>query len=90
MTHVKNHFLDRDSSEVMNFIHTGVRRFTRDTCGHSFAHSGTLKRDNMIHTGDKPFTCGTCGKSFAQSGQLKCHAWTHTGIKGHCIEFGVV
>ena len=40
---------------------TGVKPFTCDTCGQSFAHSSTLMRHERTHTGVKSYTCDTCG-----------------------------
>ena len=72
--------------KVRERIDTGLKPFTCDTCGRSFAVFSTLAVHKRIHTGVKPYICDTCGRSFALSATLKRHEGTHTGVKPYTCD----
>lgn len=61
-------------------VHSKLRPYVCNVCGHSSARKAMLQMHLRQHTGDKPFSCELCEYRTGDHNTLRRHIMQHTGI----------
>ncbi|XP_015587714.1 zinc finger protein 845 [Cephus cinctus] len=62
-------------------VHSKLRPYVCNVCGHSSARKAMLQMHLRQHTGDKPFNCGLCEFKTGDHNSLRRHIMRHTGVR---------
>lgn len=60
-------------------VHSKLRPYVCNVCGHSSARKAMLQMHLRQHTGDKPFSCHLCEYKTGDHNSLRRHIMRHTG-----------
>lgn len=60
-------------------VHSKLRPYVCNVCGHSSARKAMLQLHLRQHTGDKPFNCQLCDYKTGDHNSLRRHMMRHTG-----------
>ncbi|KAG8228920.1 hypothetical protein J437_LFUL009143 [Ladona fulva] len=60
-------------------VHSKLRPYVCQVCGHMSARKAMLQMHLRQHTGEKPFHCGTCEFRTGDHNSLRRHRMRHTG-----------
>lgn len=61
-------------------VHSKLRPYVCNVCGHSSARKAMLQMHLRQHTGDKPFSCELCEYKSGDHNTLRRHIMQHTGM----------
>lgn len=62
-------------------VHSKLRPYVCNVCGHSSARKAMLQMHLRQHTGDKPFSCELCEYKTGDHNTLRRHIMQHTGFR---------
>ncbi|XP_072753780.1 uncharacterized protein [Anoplolepis gracilipes] len=62
-------------------VHSKLRPYVCNVCGHSSARKAMLQMHLRQHTGDKPFRCEICEYRTGDHNSLRRHIMQHTGFR---------
>ncbi|XP_029672082.1 zinc finger protein 64-like isoform X3 [Formica exsecta] len=62
-------------------VHSKLRPYVCNVCGHSSARKAMLQMHLRQHTGDKPFSCEICEYKTGDHNSLRRHIMQHTGFR---------
>ncbi|XP_043285413.1 PR domain zinc finger protein 5-like [Venturia canescens] len=62
-------------------VHSKLRPYVCNVCGHSSARKAMLQLHLRQHTGDKPFNCQLCDYKTGDHNSLRRHMMRHTGVR---------
>lgn len=62
-------------------VHSKLRPYVCNVCGHSSARKAMLQMHLRQHTGDKPFRCEICEYKTGDHNSLRRHIMQHTGFR---------
>ncbi|XP_012274482.1 zinc finger protein 93 [Orussus abietinus] len=62
-------------------VHSKLRPYVCNVCGHSSARKAMLQMHLRQHTGDKPFNCELCEYKTGDHNSLRRHIMRHTGVR---------
>ncbi|XP_066583039.1 zinc finger protein 892-like [Prorops nasuta] len=62
-------------------VHSKLRPYVCNVCGHSSAKKAMLQMHLRQHTGDKPFNCELCEYKTGDHNSLRRHVMRHTGVR---------
>ncbi|KAF7387080.1 hypothetical protein HZH68_012757 [Vespula germanica] len=62
-------------------VHSKLRPYVCNVCGHSSARKAMLQMHLRQHTGDKPFSCELCEYRTGDHNTLRRHIMQHTGFR---------
>ncbi|XP_053980696.1 zinc finger protein 84-like [Hylaeus volcanicus] len=62
-------------------VHSKLRPYVCNVCGHSSARKAMLQMHLRQHTGDKPFSCELCEYKTGDHNTLRRHTMQHTGFR---------
>lgn len=65
----------------MQAVHSKLRPYVCNVCGHSSARKAMLQMHLRQHTGDKPFNCDICDFKTGDHNSLRRHIMRHTGVR---------
>lgn len=65
----------------MQAVHSKLRPYVCNVCGHSSARKAMLQMHLRQHTGDKPYSCELCEYKTGDHNSLRRHIMRHTGRK---------
>lgn len=60
-------------------VHSKLRPYVCNVCGHASARKAMLQMHYRQHTGDKPFSCDMCKYKTGDHNTLRRHVMQHTG-----------
>lgn len=63
----------------MQAVHSKLRPYVCNVCGHSSARKAMLQMHLRQHTGDKPYSCELCDYKTGDHNSLRRHIMRHTG-----------
>lgn len=63
----------------MQAVHSKLRPYVCNVCGHSSARKAMLQMHLRQHTGDKPYSCKLCDYRTGDHNSLRRHIMRHTG-----------
>ncbi|XP_055635704.1 zinc finger protein 490-like isoform X2 [Toxorhynchites rutilus septentrionalis] len=76
--HCPKRFPSKQSLDMHEYIHDGVKRFCCEQCGKSFRFRNSLVEHMDAHKNVRPWACDVCGKAFVRERTLKEHRWKHS------------
>ncbi|XP_071631123.1 uncharacterized protein [Temnothorax longispinosus] len=62
-------------------VHSKLRPYVCNVCGHASARKAMLQMHLRQHTGDKPFSCEICDYKTGDHNTLRRHVMQHTGFR---------
>ncbi|XP_077272996.1 uncharacterized protein LOC143903342 isoform X1 [Temnothorax americanus] len=62
-------------------VHSKLRPYVCNVCGHASARKAMLQMHLRQHTGDKPFSCEICEYKTGDHNTLRRHVMQHTGFR---------
>ncbi|RLU16185.1 hypothetical protein DMN91_011945 [Ooceraea biroi] len=62
-------------------VHSKLRPYVCNVCGHASARKAMLQMHLRQHTGDKPFSCEICKYKTGDHNTLRRHIMQHTGFR---------
>ncbi|KYN31515.1 Zinc finger protein 16 [Trachymyrmex septentrionalis] len=62
-------------------VHSKLRPYVCNVCGHASARKAMLQMHLRQHTGDKPFSCEICDYKTGDHNTLRRHIMQHTGFR---------
>ncbi|XP_014474772.1 PREDICTED: zinc finger protein 62-like isoform X1 [Dinoponera quadriceps] len=62
-------------------VHSKLRPYVCNVCGHASARKAMLQMHYRQHTGDKPFSCEICEYKTGDHNTLRRHIMQHTGFR---------
>ncbi|XP_011695217.1 PREDICTED: PR domain zinc finger protein 5-like isoform X2 [Wasmannia auropunctata] len=62
-------------------VHSKLRPYVCNVCGHASARRAMLQMHLRQHTGDKPFSCEICDYKTGDHNTLRRHIMQHTGFR---------
>ncbi|KAL0124560.1 hypothetical protein PUN28_006420 [Cardiocondyla obscurior] len=62
-------------------VHSKLRPYVCNVCGHASARKAMLQMHLRQHTGDKPFSCEICEYKTGDHNTLRRHIMQHTGFR---------
>lgn len=62
-------------------VHSKLKPFICNVCGHSCARKAMLQLHLRQHTGDKPYSCSICMYKTGDHNSLRRHTMRHTGVR---------
>ncbi|XP_039308960.1 zinc finger protein 569 isoform X1 [Solenopsis invicta] len=62
-------------------VHSKLRPYVCNVCGHASARKAMLQMHLRQHTGDKPFSCELCDYKTGDHNTLRRHIMQHTGFR---------
>ncbi|KAK0163188.1 hypothetical protein PV327_006896 [Microctonus hyperodae] len=62
-------------------VHSKLRPYVCNVCGHASARKAMLQMHLRQHTGDKPFNCDICDFKTGDHNSLRRHIMRHTGVR---------
>ncbi|KAL6267543.1 hypothetical protein P5V15_000618 [Pogonomyrmex californicus] len=62
-------------------VHSKLRPYVCNVCGHASARKAMLQMHLRQHTGDKPFSCEICDYRTGDHNTLRRHIMQHTGFR---------
>ncbi|XP_046751707.1 zinc finger protein 568-like isoform X2 [Diprion similis] len=65
----------------MQAVHSKLRPYVCNVCGHSSARKAMLQMHLRQHTGDKPYSCDICDYKTGDHNSLRRHIMRHTGVR---------
>lgn len=61
-------------------VHSKLKPFICNVCGHSCARKAMLQMHLRQHTGEKPYSCDFCNYRTGDHNSLRRHNMKHTGV----------
>ncbi|RZF38589.1 hypothetical protein LSTR_LSTR010922 [Laodelphax striatellus] len=62
-------------------VHSKLRPYVCQVCGHSAARKAMLQAHLRQHTGEKPYHCNTCSFKTGDHNSLRRHRMRHSGVR---------